>query len=300
MWLMWVILSIFLFLLTGYIVLHHILPYYIVKPYRINIKKDRNLFPRGTTPEDYGLRSKSVNIKTTDGIQLHAYFISASTEVKGSIILLHGIDSSKETSLHLAAFFSKLGFNTIIYDSRAHGKSEGVYCTYGYYEKDDVSSIIDFIEQETNGVGKIGVWGNSMGGAVAILALEKDKRLQFGLIQNTFAEFHEVVYDYMKRTSGVRLKTLSDTVLKRAGVIANFNPSHIQPVAAAKNVHQPVLIIHGKADKKISPSYSERIYKNLTSTRKELLLIDGGGHDNLWEKAGKQLEEAVSLFIKRV
>jgi len=35
---------------------------------------------------------------------------------------------------------------TILVDSRAHGQSEGEYCTYGFYERDDISKIIDFIQ----------------------------------------------------------------------------------------------------------------------------------------------------------
>lgn len=87
--------------------------------------------------------------------------------------------------------------DTFIFDSRAHGESQGKYCTYGFYEKKDISAIVDFIGPKYRNVN-IGIWGNSLGAAVAIQAMEYDSRILFGIIESTFTDLSQIVFDYKK------------------------------------------------------------------------------------------------------
>ncbi|MFT6411105.1 MAG: alpha/beta superfamily hydrolase, partial [Flavobacteriales bacterium] len=74
---------------------------------------------------------------------------------------------SKEFQLKYAEAFVDLGLNVVVFDLRAHGQSGGENCTYGYCEKHDVSSIIDWLT--ASGVeGQIGLYGTSLGGAIAL------------------------------------------------------------------------------------------------------------------------------------
>ena len=87
------------------------------------------------------------------------------------MILIHGIGGNKESYLGLAKRLSSLGVASVMFDNRAHGQSGGKYCTYGFEERNDVSKIIDYIlEKKQN--SSIGIWGNSLGGAIAIQSLE--------------------------------------------------------------------------------------------------------------------------------
>jgi pimeloyl-ACP methyl ester carboxylesterase len=54
-------------------------------------------------------------------------------------------------------------FDVLAYDSRAHGESGGNACTYGYYEKRDLSRAIDLI-----GLRPVVALGISLGAAVAL------------------------------------------------------------------------------------------------------------------------------------
>ena len=130
----------------------------------------------------------------------------------------------------------------------------------------------------------IGIWGSSMGGAIGILALAKDKRLKFGLIQSTFTELEQIVFDYKKRIlKGIGIRFLSNYVLERAGKIANFNPKKVQPIEAVKNIEQSVMIAHGDTDKNIPYQYGQQLFDNLTATDKEFYLVRHGGHIGLWD-----------------
>jgi alpha-beta hydrolase superfamily lysophospholipase len=60
---------------------------------------------------------------------LAALFGKATTHELGTIILLHGIRGYKEHFTALAAMLNRQGYNTLALDLRAHGDSEGDYCT---------------------------------------------------------------------------------------------------------------------------------------------------------------------------
>ena len=112
---------------------------------------------------------------------------SKQDSIRGVMILVHGIGGCKESFLSLANRLANQGIASVLFDNRAHGQSGGQYSTYGFYEKKDISRIIDHIKEQDNQI-PIGIWGNSLGGAIAIQSMEYDKRIHFGIIESTFTD----------------------------------------------------------------------------------------------------------------
>ena len=246
------------------------------------------------------LNSEALNIHVEDSVNLKGYWIKSKQDrAKGLIILVHGVGGCKEHFLGLANNLANEGIESIVFDGRAHGESEGEFCTYGFHEKKDISKIVDFIKSR-NSIIKIGIWGNSLGGAIAIQALEFDKRIEFGIIESTFTDLSQIVFDYKKRMSkGIGIRSLSNYVLRRAGKIGNFNPKKVKPIESVKNINQPIFIAHGDADKNISSKYGQMLFDHLKSTDKTFILVKGGGHFDLFKQGGKTYENKVMGFVKR-
>lgn len=268
---------------------NHILPYAIIQPTRTHIPNplDENDFPY-----------QNIEVFSLDSLKLKGYHVKSSIDTtRASIILVHGIGGCKEHFSELAMHLSHLGFDTWFFDNRAHGESEGKYSTYGFHERKDISKIIDRVKIESPN-NKIGIWGNSLGGAIAIQALEYDKRIDFGLIESTFSDLHQIVYDYQKRFSfGIGLKFLDDMALNKAGKIAQFNPDEVSPIKSATKIHQPILIAHGDADENINVDYGKDLYEALLSEDKELIIVKGGGHYGLFETGGENYKNQLFTFL---
>jgi len=274
-------------LFTG---VHFIAPYAILQPPRVSEK---------LKPEKLGLKSDKLSINVGEGINLEGYWIKSKEEnPKGIIILIHGIGGCKEHFLGLADKLSKKGIESIVFDGRAHGKSGGKYTTYGHHEKEDISKIVGLIKEKIPGI-KIGIWGNSLGGAISIQALEIEKRIEFGIIESTFTELDQIVYDYKKRILKVGIKSISNYALKRAGEIGGFNYEKIKPIESVKEIEQPIFLSHGEKDENINPKYGKMLYENLKSKEKEFVLVKGGGHFDLFEKGGKEYENKIMNFIDK-
>jgi alpha-beta hydrolase superfamily lysophospholipase len=230
------------------------------------------------------------------GDTLAAFFSKATSKEQGTIILLHGIRGYKEYFSELATRLNGKGYNTLALDLRAHGDSDGKYCTYGFYEKYDVQKAVDFLI--TQGVdSNIGVWGQSLGGAIALQALAIEPRLKFGIIESTFSEFTTIVDDYSERMFGFSISYVNHYALYRASKIADFKPEEVSPLSSATNIHQPIFISHGTEDKHIKYEYGKATFDNLASTNKTFFSIDGAVHHTIWQVGGEAYFEQVFNFL---
>jgi len=241
---------------------------------------------------------KKLFFKSFDGLKMAAHITYAVPgKVKGTIILLHGIRSKKESYVYLSKRLAKLGFNSVALDLRAHGQSEGTHCTFGVKEKKDIVSLIDYLNQSEKIKNNIGIWGRSLGGAVALQSMAIDKRLEFGIVESTFSNFRTITHDYFEIILGFRFELFSSYLASRAESIADFK--NATPINSAKDITQPILIIHGAEDEKVNISYGKANYENLKSTQKEFIAVEKAEHMNVWEVGGEPLFSQILEFIHK-
>lgn len=288
-----------LFAAGGFFVVENVLPYAGIKPYRMVPAENTWRFPKGFLPENYGLRGQEFLIKTKDSLTLKAWFFPAKNDsVKATVIILHGIGTCKETQFGRAKILTDNGFNAIALDLRAHGESGGDYCTFGFYEKNDIVTTVDSALQ-IGGV-PVGIWGASLGGAIALQAMALDGRIRFGIIESTFDEFEKVAEEYgADWMLGFRSKQIVERVIAKSGQIAHFDPKAVKPVEAAAKIDRPMLFLHGDADDKIPIEFNRRNFEAVQSSEKQWITVPGGGHSNLWGIGGKDLERQVLAFLKQ-
>ena len=264
---------------------------------RVTGKTIEKFYDQKVSPDQYGLTYSNFDVNVGDSIILKGFLINSKTEKpKGTIIILHGIASCKEAMLGLAAELADTGYNCILYDSRANGESGGKYCTFGYYEKNDVSKYIDAAISKYKNAAPFGIYGHSFGAAVALQAMARDHRIKCGVIVSPFADLREIVHDYVKRISFIPFHFFSNMIIDKSGEIAHFPVDSVKPEISAKQITQPVMVIHGLNDERISPENGKRIFNNLASKEKIWYPIPGGGHNNLSVLGGNEFRNKVVNF----
>jgi hypothetical protein len=286
-----------LFLIQATFVLLVAGPLILLKP----IRRKKDWYARFTNllePKDAGLPQENVTVETFDGLKLNCWFVRQKKKARGTIIYLHGVGDCKIAGVNFARSLYDKGFNIFLYDSRQHGESEGYYCTYGFYEKLDVSAVISYLKSRKNmKIGKIGVFGTSMGGAVAIQAAANDPRIACVISEGSYTTLRVVFVDYQKRIIKLPWHFLRNIALVQSQKMANFKARLVAPVADIKRVHVPILIVHGKNDSFIKSDYSKLLY-DAANEPKRLLLIDGAEHNNVWEVGGVTYEKSIALFFE--
>jgi len=300
----WLIFTIFLFLvlMTSYLLLDYtiknVLAYSPIRPSRCT-QKDLLKYNNGIyTPEQLNLKFENCNITVEDTIKLKGWFIFCDgSNPKGTIFLLHGIASCKSTMLTTAQLLAKAGFNSVIYDSRANGESGGINCTFGYYEKNDLSFYIDSVQNRYPDSAPYGALGNSLGAAVVIQSMAKDKRIICGVAESSFANLRDIIRDYFSKMYYFRINWIPDKALAYSEKIANFKADSVSPMLSAKNITQPVMIVHGLKDEHISYKYGEEIFNNINSVKKKWYPILNGNHNNLSQIGGVKLDTAIVNYF---
>lgn len=249
-------------------------------------------------PSDLNLPHEDIILKTPDGLKLACWLIKASP-AKGTIIILHGVSESKTAGLSLANELHEHQYNVFLYDSRRHGESEGRFCTYGYHEKYDTRIAIDYLLTRNDlQVGKIGLLGWSMGGAIALQVAAVDKRVAAVVAESGFATLRTVFDDYQKRMIKLPWHYLRNIVIKRSEYVAGFKANDVAPVEAVKNIHIPIFLLHGTEDNLIKYNYSEQVYA-AANEPKELWLIPGARHNDMMTVGGKEYMKRIIEFFEK-
>ncbi len=262
--------------------------------------KNRKSLNSVVKPADLGLDSENISIKTEDSLEMKCLIVKSNTKVqKGTIILVHGIRGCKEHFYQLSKQLADSSYNSVLVDLRAHGESTGKYCTYGFKEKDDISRLVDTLIQRDDIDNNIGIWGQSLGAAIALQSMGICPNIKFGIIESTFSDFKLIVHDYFKHYLGFDIPILSDHLIKQAESLTKFNPEDVKPFEYCKHITQPIIIAHGDKDDRIKIEYGVFNYENVRSIDKEFILVKNANHVNVWQIGGKPYMNKLFKFIDR-
>jgi len=286
------------FLLSATVVLLIVGPTILLQPRRRTAEFYAAL-GQPTTPSEAGLRYEEINIITAEGLKLNSWLIKTPSPVKGTVVYLHGVADCKIDGIRLSKLLHDRHYNVFLYDARRHGLSDGKYCTYGYFEKQDVSRVIDYLESRTDlDLGKIALFGTSMGAAVGIQAAAVDKRISAVVAENSFATLRTIFDDYQKRMIKLPFHYLRNIVIIRSELAAHFQAKDVSPLDVVPDIQIPILFIYGTDDHLINHRYSLMLYERKRDP-KELFPIENARHNNAWQVAGEIYEKRILEFLGR-
>jgi pimeloyl-ACP methyl ester carboxylesterase len=220
------------------------------------------------------------------GIHLVGWMFRTEQPRRGLLVYLHGLGDNRASGISIAQHFNAKGFDVLAYDSRAHGESGGDACTYGFYEKRDLSRALDKL-----GGGPIVAFGVSLGAGIALQAAAEDPRIALVV---AVAPISDLRTASAERAPFFASRANIDKAFRIAEAEAAFRVDEVNPAAAAAKIHAPVLVIHGAADEETPPAHSERVYRALAGPKK-LVLVPGADHnDALTPDVWKQIDDWVA------
>ncbi len=234
------------------------------------------------TPADINIAYKDVFFYSEDNIKINGWLVK-SKNAKTTIIFAHGNGGNISHRLDKINFFNKLGLNILIFDYRGYGKSAGVPSEQGLYL--DIQAAYKFIKKEQS-TGAIIVYGESLGGAIAIDLAQKDKEFDIdGLIlEGTFTNITDMarlIYPFLP--TGF-LKTKFDSISK------------------ISNIKTPKLHFHGKNDNIVPFNLGQKLF-NAAIEPKKLVALEGQHNDgffiseNLVRKSIIEFMESISIEL---
>lgn len=223
-------------------------------------------FSKYYSPEDYGITSRELTLKTSDGFNIAAHEVSVE-KPKGVVIFISGIQNPSVTVFYdHSRLLKEHGYASILYEMRAHGKSDGNLICLGFKEYLDTQAIVDYIK--SNPVYKdvpIVVEGLSMGGVTAINSIGRIKEID-GLISiSAYSSWEDAFIDNMAGMGAPKFFCIIEKPFVKLylGFKYGFDVYNINPKNEIKNLgSRPALIMHTKGDSQIPYKSFERILAN--------------------------------------
>lgn len=219
---------------------------------------------------------------------------------KGRILMFHGYRSIAETDFGCAMdFYYSLGYELILVDQRALGKSSGNWIGFGVLERYDCLAWLRYLNKEFEPLPTF-LSGISMGCTTVLMALGLDLPHNVkGVVADCgFTSPKEIIAHVMKNKMHISPTLLLPLMSLFSKIFAGFSYSEYSTLQALKENKIPVLFIHGKEDRYVPPEMTLRNYEACTA-EKQLLMVEGAGHGTSYLQDRPCAEKALAAFFAK-
>jgi dipeptidyl aminopeptidase/acylaminoacyl peptidase len=223
--------------------------------------------------------------------------IAAANERRPVIIYVHGRSANRTELTPLAKMLFDAGYNAVLWDSKSRQIS------YGPREIDQIRRIIAAVRNDPHvAPEKLYVIGFSLGAAMAIGAASADSEgyIHGVVADSPYANLESVASRYL---TGFGIVPSPIAWPARTVTLATARALHgiefetRNPADWAERVSCPVLLIHGKSDRRIPPRHSEQIFGRLLS-QKQLWLVDDAAHTRAFRRDPAEYAARVLAFLR--
>lgn len=210
-----------------------------------------------------------LKIETKDGEKISALYL-AEPNSEFTILYSHGNAEDIGDIREVLEAFQHKGFSVLAYDYRGYGTSSGKPSEKNTYE--DAEAVYDYL------TGKLGcpperiiVLGRSLGGGAAMhLACRK-------------------------KVAGLILEGAFVTAFRTATHFTLLPFDKFRNIDKIKQVHCPILVIHGKNDGIVPFWHGEKLFEAANEPKLKFW-VDGAGHNDLFWVAGTRYWDIIKEF----
>lgn len=203
-------------------------------------------------------------IPVAPGIRLNALYYQQQGGSRGLLLYFPGNANNLQSWLdtHAPAVL-RWGFDVLVADYRGFGKSDG-HPSGQQQMYADAEQVYQYALRLGYRPEQVVLYGYSMGGASAAYQATAHS-VRALVLESAYSSINEI------------------PLFKDKAPDYPLNNSE-----KARHIDVPTLLIHGTADQDITPDHAQRVYANLRTPRKKLVLIEGGGHGNLRQRSDYQ------------
>ena len=236
-------------------------------------------------------KHQEVEVSAYDGTMLKGLYIKGNDSHK-TVILLHGASQDRLGVLNQARIFDRLGYDLLLIDQRGHGKSEGIYTTYGYKEAIDLARWITYLNSADNSI-EIGLYGISLGANAIMLYLghKVKDNIEFAIVESGFVNAYENLSRHFVD------KLLYSQIRERFKRAVGFDLAEIDCESALRENSVPIMLLHSEFDEVVEVSDARRLFE-ANKGEKYLHIFDNSTHlSNCYaEDYAKVFENFISIL----
>jgi fermentation-respiration switch protein FrsA (DUF1100 family) len=225
-------------------------------------------------PSSYRDSNQIIKLVTGNGEKISAIYLPNNAGVRYTILYSHGNAEDIGQLVPMLEEIRDMGFAVFAYDYRGYGTSSGTPSEEHVYL--DADAAYNYLINDLHiPAARIIAMGRSLGGAVAIDLAHK-RQLGGLIVESSFV-------------TAFRLMTR----------VPLFPFDKFTNLSKLKQVHCPVLVVHGKDDEVVPFWHGERLFQQANEPKRSYW-VDGAGHNNLFEVAGTRYGQVLRDFAAMV
>ena len=215
---------------------------------------------------------------------------------RGAVLLLHGIRADRRQMVRRAQWLQSLGYAVLLIDLPGQGASTANAVTFGLHEAQGVRAALDELRRRTPGQ-RIGVIGVSLGAASLVLC-RNCGHVDAVVLESMYPTIEEAVENRLRMRVGAFGRPLSALLLSQLPLRLRISSDQLRPIDRLAELKVPVLIAAGSVDQHTTLRETQRLFA-AAGEPKELWIVDGAAHVDLFEFAPAEYERRIGAFMAR-
>ena len=227
--------------------------------------------------------AEPVTFPSLSGATLHGWWLPASSPGNGAVILIHGVGGNRRDMARRAATLHAHNYTVLLFDLGAHGESIAPRITFGQREGQDAAASLAYTRAHAPHE-RIGIIGESLGGAAAILAPEP-LDVQAMVLESVFPDIAAALSNRLRVGLGPIAGPLLTPILTPAFMllmppVLGVTPAQLRPIDAIATLRAPVLIASGTRDLYTPLQEAQSLFDHAPQP-KQFWPVPGAGHVDL-------------------
>ncbi len=254
--------------------------------------------PSPYSPEQYNLPLEKVHFQSRDGLRLAGWFVAGTNGA--TVVLAHGRGGYKDWMLPHADYLHRAGFSFLLFDFRYRGESQGDAQTLGAKESWDIQSAVDYLKTRPDVDPQlIGVQGNSLGAASAILAAAPTADLQGVVADIPFTSINDILCHSFRHEFGLPCFPFASVTKWISELRLGIDFDKVAPLEVIDKISpRPIFLIDNR-EGELFPRDSVEVLYEAARDPKVFWQIPGATHGRGWETAPEEYRDRVLTFWRK-
>jgi 2,6-dihydroxypseudooxynicotine hydrolase len=191
------------------------------------------------------------------GTEMPGYLhLAAGNELRPVVIMVNGADSVKEEYHNWARQFVRRGLSVLTMDGPGQGEMLGRLPMHPEAWEAPMAAAIDALEATGRvDAARVGIWGSSMGGFLALRAAAFEPRFRAAVSSGGFFDFR----DYRYWALSTQLNVLEDLGVDSLAEARAYIDERCSLEGVVEAIQAPYLVIHGARDELVSVEEGRRM-----------------------------------------
>lgn len=240
-------------------------------------------------------------IVAADGSKLHALYVRSAIASPNTALIIHGYTDNSIRMLMIGHLYNKeMGYNILLPDLRAHGKSDGEYIQMGWKDRLDIMKWIDVTKGIYGDTTRMVIHGISMGAATTMMTSGEDlpENIKCFVEDCGYTSVWDEFTHKLKDDYGLPAFPILNAASSYSQMKVGWNFKEASALEQLKKSKLPMFFIHGDKDTYV-PTWMVNVLYDAKQGDKELWIVPNVEHANAYWDCTEEYVAKTNQFVSK-